>query len=205
MTRVSAMVNSLAADMQQRFFSLLAEATLFDPKCNQKGFHNPAETDEASKSITAASALMFSRQANEPHAESTRLPTLFWATFSLRGLRWQQWGVTWQNPWFQGVRIHSIKWKWRQEVYEVNGHYEEETLHSCKLCSCRENIFKNLANHFREGNRLKPNKVRQLVLLNANLSKNQDKCHCSCTARTCHSLLIHSSFREQKHFKVLHS
>lgn len=76
MTRVSAMVNSLAADMQQRFFSLLAEATLFDPKCNQKGFHNPAETDEASKSITAASALMFSRQANEPHAESTRLPTL---------------------------------------------------------------------------------------------------------------------------------
>lgn len=56
MTRVSAMVNSLAADMQQRFFSLLAEATLFDPKFNQKGFHNPAEADEAGKSVTATPA-----------------------------------------------------------------------------------------------------------------------------------------------------
>lgn len=69
------MVNSLAADMQQHFFSLLAEVTLFDTKFKQKGFHNPAETDEAGKSITAASALVSSRQVNEPHAESTRLPT----------------------------------------------------------------------------------------------------------------------------------
>ncbi len=42
-------------------------------------------------------------------------------------------------------------WKARQVVYEnFNGHYEEEIVHSCKICACRENIFKNWANYFRE-------------------------------------------------------
>lgn len=56
-TPVIAVIDSLAEDMQHRFhtiehFRLLSKATLLDPRCKQRAFHDAA-ADEASENISA--------------------------------------------------------------------------------------------------------------------------------------------------------
>ncbi|XP_073470722.1 zinc finger BED domain-containing protein 4-like [Aquarana catesbeiana] len=193
---VMQMMNALSEEMQKRFhqiehFRQLAEATLLDPRFKQRAFHDAAAADEASKSVIAAAARIGSiTHGDHPQAGLRDPPapprseqqTSFWADFDERVAD----SVTICNPTsnaiaeMRGYLAESLLprtddplawWKARQAIYE-----NLTTVMKTRLCIVAtsvpaERIFSKAGQIISERrSRLNPNKVRQLIFVNANIT-----------------------------------
>ncbi|XP_044140147.1 E3 SUMO-protein ligase ZBED1-like isoform X1 [Bufo gargarizans] len=197
---VMEMINALTDEMQKHFYQIehfqqLAEATLLDPRFKQRAFHDPVAADEASKSVTMAAARIgSSMQVDQPHTgltdpsaplQSEQQPS-FWADFDERVAD----AVTFFNPTshamaeMRGYLEESLIprtedplawWKTRQTIYE-----RLATIAKTRLCIVAtsvpaERIFSKAGQIISERrSRLNPNKVRQLIFLNANITSPED-------------------------------
>ncbi|XP_040278901.1 E3 SUMO-protein ligase ZBED1-like isoform X2 [Bufo bufo] len=197
---VSEMINALTDEMQKRFYQIehiqqLAEATLLDPRFKRRAFHDPVAANEASKSVTMAAARIWSSmQVDQPHTgltdpsaplQSEQQPS-FWADFDERVAD----AVTFFNPTshamaeMRGYLEESLIprtedplawWKTRQTIYE-----RLATIAKTRLCIVAtsvpaERIFSKAGQKISERrSRLNPNKVRQLIFLNANITSPED-------------------------------
>jgi len=191
---VISMMDSLAEEMQKRFHNiehlrLLSEATLLDPRFKQRAFRDAAAADEAAKSITAAAARVWSSEEEQTQAERTTLPappsseqpSSVWEDFDERVAD----AVSISNPTstamaaMRGYLAETLIprqenplawWKARQGVYEGLTAVMKRRLCIVATSVPSERVFSKTGQIISESrNRLSPNKVRQIVFLNANL------------------------------------
>ncbi|XP_053556003.1 zinc finger BED domain-containing protein 4-like [Bombina bombina] len=197
---VIAMVEAFKEQMQRRFhqiehFRLLAEATLLDPRFKQRAFHDGAAADEAAKNITTAAARLSDiTQGGQPQAGPADAPppppsqqSSFWEDFDERVAD----AVPLCNPTctaMSEMRRYLADsliprsedplawWKSRQGIYEGLTAIMKRRLCIVATSVPAERIFSKTGQIISERrNRLSPNKVRQLIFLNANITSPEEK------------------------------
>ncbi|XP_053548615.1 zinc finger BED domain-containing protein 4-like [Bombina bombina] len=195
---VIAMLEEFKEQMQNHFhqiehFRLLAEATLLDPRFKQRAFHDTTASDEAAKSITTAAARLATgthghqpRPADAP-ASTPSEQSSFWEDFDERVAD----AVTLCNPTSTAMSEMRgyladplvprsedplVWWKARESIYEGLTAIMRRRLCIVATSAPAERIFSKAGQNFSERrNRLSPNKVRQLVFLNANITTPEEK------------------------------